>query len=87
MPQVTIIYGEKVRSVDVATGSLVGDAVAATDLPLEQPCAGRGTCGKCKILVESGAAPPDSVEASNLTVSWQSATAWPVGRGCRRRCR
>lgn len=36
-------------------------------IPLEQPCAGRGTCGKCKILVESGAAPPDEVELENLT--------------------
>ncbi len=34
---------------------------------MEQPCAGRGTCGKCKILVESGVAPPDEVEKEHLT--------------------
>ncbi len=58
MPKVTVIYGEKVETVEAAAGSLLGDAVAATSLPLEQPCAGRGTCGKCKVLVETGAAPP-----------------------------
>mgnify|MGYP001201090301 CR=1 FL=1 len=67
MPQVTVIYGEKQQTVTVEAGTLVGEAVAATGLPLEQPCAGRGTCGKCKVLLESGAAPPDAIEHENLT--------------------
>lgn len=67
MPTVTVIYGEKVRTVEAAAGSLLGDAIAATELPLEQPCAGRGTCGKCKVLAEAGLAPPDEVEYRNLT--------------------
>ncbi len=67
MPQVTAIYGEKVQTVEVEAGSLVGAAIAATGLPLEQPCAGRGTCGKCKILADSGLAPPDEIEFKNLT--------------------
>ncbi|HEY83835.1 MAG TPA: DUF4445 domain-containing protein [Chloroflexi bacterium] len=67
MPKVTVIYGEKEKTVNVATGSLLGDAIAATELPLEQPCAGRGTCGKCKVLAESGLTPPDEVELANLT--------------------
>ena len=67
MPTLTVIYGEKVRTVEVAAGALLGDAIKATELPLEQPCAGRGTCGKCKVLVERGLAPPDSVEVENLT--------------------
>jgi uncharacterized 2Fe-2S/4Fe-4S cluster protein (DUF4445 family) len=67
MATVTVTYGEKRRSVPAVVGSLVGAAVAASELPLEQPCAGRGTCGKCKILAESGLAPPDAVERANLT--------------------
>jgi uncharacterized 2Fe-2S/4Fe-4S cluster protein (DUF4445 family) len=67
MATVTVTYGEKIKTVEAATGSLVGAAVAASELPLEQPCAGRGTCGKCKILAESGLAPPDLVERANLT--------------------
>ncbi len=67
MPRVTVMYGEQVKTVEAETGSLFGDAIAATGLPLEQPCAGRGTCGKCKVLVESGAAPPDEIERKHLT--------------------
>lgn len=67
MPTVTITYGEKTATVEAQPGSLIGDVIAATGLPLEQPCAGRGTCGKCKILVEAGMAPPDDVELDNLT--------------------
>ncbi len=67
MPTVTVIYGEEVKTVEAAEGSLLGDVIAATGLPLEQPCAGRGTCGKCKVLLETGAAPPDEVELENLT--------------------
>jgi uncharacterized 2Fe-2S/4Fe-4S cluster protein (DUF4445 family) len=67
MPTLTVIYGEETKTVEVSEGSLVGDAIATTGLPLEQPCAGRGTCGKCKVLVETGVAPPDEVEFEHLT--------------------
>jgi len=67
MPNITVIYGEKERSTEAPVGSIVGDAIAKTELPLEQPCAGRGTCGKCKILAEAGLAPPDEIEHENLT--------------------
>jgi uncharacterized 2Fe-2S/4Fe-4S cluster protein (DUF4445 family) len=67
MPNVTVIYGETVKTVEAEAGSLIGDVITGTELPLEQPCAGRGTCGKCKILVEAGLAPPDEVEMENLT--------------------
>ncbi len=67
MPKVTVIYGEKVSTIDAPLGSVLGEAIAATGLPLEQPCAGRGTCGKCKVLAETGVAPPDEVEHAHLT--------------------
>ena len=67
MPAVTVIYGEQVKIIAVEVNSLLGDAIVATELPLEQPCAGRGTCGKCQVLVEAGVAPPDPIELANLT--------------------
>jgi uncharacterized 2Fe-2S/4Fe-4S cluster protein (DUF4445 family) len=67
MPTITVTYGQIQQTVNVAVGTLVGEAVTAAGLPLEQPCAGRGTCGKCKILLEQGALPPDSIERNNLT--------------------
>ncbi|MBN1180337.1 MAG: DUF4445 domain-containing protein [Anaerolineae bacterium] len=67
MANVTISYGTDERSVAVETDSLLGDAVIATGLPLEQPCGGRGTCGKCKVLVEGALAPLDEVEQKQLS--------------------
>lgn len=67
MPKVTVIYGEEEKTVEVGLDTLLGDAIAETELPLEQPCAGRGTCGKCKVLVETGVNAPDEVERENLT--------------------
>ena len=67
MPNVTVIYGEKEKNVQAENGALLGDVIAETGLPLEQPCAGRGTCGKCKVLVEEGIADPDEIELKNLT--------------------
>jgi uncharacterized 2Fe-2S/4Fe-4S cluster protein (DUF4445 family) len=67
MPNVTVVYGEEEKNVQAENGALLGDVIAETGLPLEQPCAGRGTCGKCKVLVEEGVAEPDEIELKNLT--------------------
>jgi uncharacterized 2Fe-2S/4Fe-4S cluster protein (DUF4445 family) len=67
MPALTVVYGEEVKTIDAPEGSLLGEVIPITGLPLEQPCAGRGTCGKCKVLVEAGMAPPDDVELEHLT--------------------
>lgn len=67
MPEVTVIYGEETRTTEAEIGAVIGEVIAATGLPLEQPCAGRGTCGLCKVLVESGVAEPDEVEHQHLT--------------------
>src|SRR3990172_5365543 len=67
MPNVTVVYGEKEKTIRAENGRLLGDVIAETGLPLEQPCAGRGTCGKCKVLVEEGVAEPDEIEFKNLT--------------------
>ena len=67
MSTVTVVYGDETKTVEAAQDGLLGDAVVATGLPLEQPCAGRGTCGKCKVLVEGDLSPPDEVELEQLT--------------------
>lgn len=67
MPKVTVIYGEEVRELSATRDSLLGDVIIAAGLPLEQPCAGRGTCGKCKVLAEGGLSPFDEAELKHLT--------------------
>ena len=67
MPKLTVIFGDQIHQTEVDIQTLLGDAVAKLELPLEQPCAGRGTCGKCKVLNEFGMLPPDDIEHEHLT--------------------
>jgi uncharacterized 2Fe-2S/4Fe-4S cluster protein (DUF4445 family)/DNA-binding GntR family transcriptional regulator len=70
---VKVSYGEDVRSVVVEENALLGGAIVSTGLPLEQPCGGRGTCGKCKVLVEGELAPFDEAEMKLLSSAERSA--------------
>ncbi len=67
MHKVVIIYGDDKRICKANQGDLLGDVIAASGLPLEQPCAGRGTCGLCKVIDEGGLSPPDKIEQEHLT--------------------
>jgi uncharacterized 2Fe-2S/4Fe-4S cluster protein (DUF4445 family) len=67
MSQVTVIFGEDQHSAQIEDGTLFGDLIASMGLPLEQPCAGRGTCGHCKILQEYGSSQPDEIECQHLS--------------------
>jgi uncharacterized 2Fe-2S/4Fe-4S cluster protein (DUF4445 family) len=67
MSELIVVFGEETHSFQADDGELMGDVIARTDLTLEQPCAGRGTCGRCKVLVEVGANPPDEIEIEHLT--------------------
>ncbi len=67
MPELTVIIGDRIEKTEVEIGTLLGDGIAKLELPLEQPCAGRGTCGKCKVLNEGGMLPPDEIEREHLT--------------------
>ena len=50
MPNVTVVYGEEEKTIQAENGMLLGDVIAGTGLPLEQPCAGRGLVGNAKPL-------------------------------------
>ena len=67
MPKLTIVYGTEEKEITVSPEMLIGDAIQETGLPIEQPCAGRGTCGKCKVIIEEGSIPPDAIEEEHLT--------------------
>lgn len=70
---ITVSYGNDVRSVDVEPGSTLGDAVIATGLSLEQPCSGRGTCLKCKVMAEGALTPLDEHELAGLSSAERAA--------------
>ena len=71
--RVAVSYGTDTRSVVVEENSALGSAIIATGLPLEQPCAGRGTCYKCKVIAEGALSPLDEKELLGLTTAEQAA--------------
>lgn len=49
-----IEFPEQKRQADIAVGRTLLDAVHAARLDLSSVCAGRGVCGKCRVIVTSG---------------------------------
>lgn len=67
MSTITIISGSETRTVSLAPGALLSDAIrqAGCDFPL--PCAGNHTCGKCRVRVRGAVQAPDAHELSCLS--------------------
>ncbi len=72
------------REVEVAEGTTILDAGYAFDVKIETVCAGNGTCGKCRVLVQ-GYDPPPLTGADNrrlspaqLSSGWRLACQHPV---------
>jgi uncharacterized 2Fe-2S/4Fe-4S cluster protein (DUF4445 family) len=53
-------------------------AAAAAGILLEQPCGGRGTCGRCRVRVLDGAPPPSGTDRSVLSAAELDA-GWRLG--------
>jgi uncharacterized 2Fe-2S/4Fe-4S cluster protein (DUF4445 family) len=70
---VTVNYGTDERTIIVEKNSSLGAAIIGTGLPLEQPCAGRGTCHKCKVIAEGELGPYDEKELEGLTQAERAA--------------
>jgi len=82
MPSLSVIYSDETRAVECAVGQVIGEAIPASGFPLEQPCAGRGTCGKCKVLAEGELADLDEIEKKFLLAAEREAK---VRLACRAR--
>lgn len=82
MPILTITSAHETRTVTCAEHQLIGEVMAANGLPLEQPCAGRGTCGKCKVIAEGALTPHDEIEHQYLLAAERAAN---VRLACRAR--
>ncbi len=71
--RVTIHSGTAERDLAVPLDTSLGEAIIAAGLSLEQPCAGRGTCLKCKVLAEGALTPLDEHELSGLSSAERTA--------------
>lgn len=68
-PQCEVIFLPENKRIVVAKGTSLLQAARAGGLTLEAPCDGRGTCGKCRVMVTGDVRSPDSVEADKLGVA------------------
>ena len=48
-------------------GASVAELAQNAGCPVESPCGGMGTCGKCKVKISTGAAPPSASEKRLLS--------------------
>lgn len=51
----------------VPAGTLFSKVAAASGIPIESPCGGMGTCGKCKVTVSGNVSEPDAAEVRSLS--------------------
>ena len=42
------------KTIQVAAGTLLSDAIAQAEISFNLPCGGQGRCGRCRIIIESG---------------------------------
>ena len=65
--EVLVCFRPSGREAYVLPGTRLVEAAAEADLILEVPCGGEGICGRCRVVVASGAAGPTAAEAEHLS--------------------
>ena len=55
MTEHTVRFDSHPEPVRVAAGTLLVEAAHLGNVEIQQPCGGQGRCGRCAVLVESGA--------------------------------
>lgn len=61
------ILAQSVLTCDFTPPARLGDLLVAQGISIAMPCAGRGTCGKCRVLASGALMPPTDAERSALT--------------------
>ncbi|MFN3761647.1 MAG: 2Fe-2S iron-sulfur cluster-binding protein, partial [Anaerolineae bacterium] len=54
-PMVTVVFRPAEKRVEVPPGTLLSDAARMAGVDILMPCGGQGRCGRCAVVVESGA--------------------------------
>lgn len=49
-----ILFRPEGKTIQVAAGTLLSDAIPQAGINLNLPCGGQGRCGRCRIIVENG---------------------------------
>ncbi|MFZ5829086.1 MAG: ASKHA domain-containing protein [Planctomycetota bacterium] len=73
--EIPVVFQPAGRKVFVLPGTPLVEAAAAAGAALEMPCGGGGVCGKCRLQVVAGAAPPTPNEERVFTPA-ELAAGW-----------
>ena len=65
--EVLVRFRPSGREAFVLPGTRLIEAAAEAGLTIDVPCGGEGTCGKCRLLVVTGAAKPTAVERTRFS--------------------
>jgi len=65
--EVRVTFEPSGKTAYVLKGTRLMEAAAGVDIVLDLPCGGEGVCGKCRLLVRSGAGEPNSVERDTFS--------------------
>ena len=65
--EVAVTFQPSGKTVHVLRGTSLLEAAVGAQIVLDQPCGGAGTCGKCRLVVASGASQPTEAEIDQLT--------------------
>ncbi len=64
---VKVTFEPEGKAAHVLPGSLIIEAAARAGIIVETPCGGRGTCGKCRVVVEDGCSDVNETERGRLS--------------------
>ncbi|MBM4437742.1 MAG: 2Fe-2S iron-sulfur cluster binding domain-containing protein, partial [Actinobacteria bacterium] len=64
------------REIEADSGATILDAAQANDIPVETVCAGKGTCGTCRILIRAVATPAPNPHDRRRLSDQQLAHGW-----------
>ncbi len=83
--EVLVRFRPSGREAFVLPGTRLLEAAAEAGLLIDVPCGGEGTCGKCRLIVASGAAEPTTIERKwfsdeELQTGWRLACQSAVDR-------
>ncbi len=73
--RIEVVFQPAGQSAYVLPGTLLTEAAATVGLAINYPCGGRGTCGKCRVRVVEGDAPPADRDVHALS-SDEIADGW-----------
>ena len=63
----SVYFPEYAKRIDVESGITIAEMARNSGIAVDQPCAGRGSCGKCRILLEGNVSEPTAKERELLS--------------------